>query len=40
MVAMHYNFGRIPKTLRVTPKMEAGFAYHVRSLEEIAKLAD
>ena len=32
---MHYNFGRIHKTLRVTPAMEAGKAHHVRSLEEI-----
>lgn len=37
---MHYNFGRIHKTLRVTPAMEAGVADHVWTLEEIAKLAD
>jgi IS1 family transposase len=37
---MYYNFGRIHKTLRVTPAMEAGIADHVWSLEEIAKLAD
>lgn len=37
---MHYNFGRIHKSLRVTPAMEAGVADHVWSLEEIAKLAD
>ena len=37
---MHYNFGRIHKTLRVTPAMEAGIADHVWSLEEIANLAD
>ena len=37
---MYYNFGRIHKTLRVTPAMEAGVADHVWSLEEIAKLAD
>ena len=36
---MHYNFGRIHKTLRVTPAMEAGVADHVWSLEEIAQLA-
>jgi len=36
---MHYNFGRIHKTLRVTPAMEAGVADHVWSLEEIANLA-
>lgn len=35
---MHYNFGRIHKTLRVTPAMEAGIASHVWSLEEIAEL--
>jgi len=42
-VSMHYmfyNFGRIHKTLRVTPAMEAGVSDHVWSLEEIAKLAD
>ncbi len=41
-VALHfmfYNFGRIHKTLRVTPAMEAGVADHVWSLEEIAGLA-
>ncbi len=40
-VAMHfmwYNFGRIHKTLRVTPAMEAGVTDHVWSLEEIAAL--
>lgn len=36
---MHYNFGRIHKSLRVTPAMEAGVSDHVWSLEEIAKLA-
>jgi len=36
---MHYNFGRIHKTLRVTPAMEAGVAEHVWSLDEIASLA-
>ncbi len=35
---MHYNFGRIHKTLRVTPAMEAGVSDHVWMLEEIAKL--
>ncbi len=35
---MHYNFGRIHKTLRVTPGMEAGVSDHVWSLEEIAAL--
>lgn len=37
---MHYNFGRIHRSLRVTPAMEAGIADHVWTLEEIAKLAD
>jgi IS1 family transposase len=36
---MYYNFGRIHKTLRVTPAMEAKIADHVWSLEEIAALA-
>lgn len=40
-VALHfmfYNFGRIHKTLRVTPAMGAGISDHVWSLEEIAGL--
>lgn len=37
---MYYNFARVHKTLRVTPAMEAGISDHVRSLEEIAALAD
>ncbi|WP_439638333.1 IS1 family transposase [Nevskia sp.] len=40
-VALHmmfYNFGRVHKTLRVTPAMEAGIADHVWSLAEIAAL--
>lgn len=37
---MYYNFGRIHKSLRVTPAMEAGVSDHVWSLEKIAKLAD
>lgn len=35
---MHYNFGRIHRTLRVTPAMEAGIADHVWSMKEIAGL--
>ena len=35
---MYYNFGRVHKTLRVTPAMEAGVSDHVWSLEEIAAL--
>lgn len=41
-VALHfmfYNFGRIHKTLRVTPAMQAGVTDHVWSLEEIVELA-
>ena len=37
---MYYNFGRIHKTLRVTPAMEAGISDHIWTLEEIANLAD
>lgn len=36
---MYYNFGRIHKTLRVTPAMEAGISDHVWTLEEIAELS-
>ena len=31
----YYNYGRIHKTLRVTPAMESGLTDHVWSLEEI-----
>ena len=37
---MYYNFGRIHKTLRVTPAMKAEISDHVWSLEEIAELTD
>lgn len=37
---MHYNFGRIHKTLRCTPAMEAGVSDHVWSLSEIVRLAN
>lgn len=37
---MYYNFGRIHKSLRVTPAMEAGLTDHIWSLEDIAILAD
>lgn len=36
---MYYNFGRVHKTLGVTPAMAAGVADHVWTLEEIAGLA-
>lgn len=42
-VALHfmfYNFGRIHKTLRVTPAMEAGISDHVWTVEEIANLVE
>lgn len=35
---MHYNFGRVHQTLRVTPAMEAGLSDHVWSIQEIAAL--
>lgn len=43
MVAIYfafYNFCRVHQTLRVTPAMEAGFADHVWSLEELVGLLD
>jgi hypothetical protein len=38
--AIHYNFARIHKTLRITPSMAAGLTDHVWSLEEIVLMAD
>ena len=35
---MFYNFGRVHKSLRVTPAMQAGIAAHVWSIEEICTL--
>jgi len=40
LFAMHYNFARVHKTLRVTPAMESGVADHIWSIEEIAELAN
>jgi IS1 family transposase len=37
---MWYNFGRIHKTLRVTPAMEAGVSDHVWALPEVVRLAE
>jgi hypothetical protein len=37
--AVHYNFARIHKSLRITPAMAAGLSDHVWSLEEIVLLA-
>tara|TARA_R110000868_G_scaffold223900_4_gene475772 strand:+ start:1300 stop:1752 length:453 start_codon:yes stop_codon:yes gene_type:complete len=42
-VAIHfmwYNFGRIHKSLRVTPAMEAGVSEHVWTLEEVVGLIE
>jgi hypothetical protein len=38
--AVHYNFARIHKTLRITPSMAAGLSDHVWSLKEIVMMAD
>jgi hypothetical protein len=38
--AVHYNFARIHKTLRITPGMAAGLSDHIWSLEEIVLLAN
>jgi hypothetical protein len=38
--AVHYNFARIHKTLRITRSMAAGLSDHVWSLEEIVMMAD
>jgi hypothetical protein len=37
---MYYNFGRVHRTLRVTPAMEAGVSDHVWSIEEIVRLLE
>ena len=37
---MHYNFGRIHKTLRVTPAMEAGIAKSPMSFEDMVAIID
>jgi len=38
--AVHYNFARIHKTLRITPAMACGLSDHVWSLEELVMMAD
>jgi len=38
LYAVHYNFARIHKSLRVTPAMQAGVSDHVWTLAEIARL--
>ena len=35
LYAMHYNFCRVHKTLRVTPAMEAGLTDHVWTIDEM-----
>lgn len=40
LFAMHYNFARIHKTLRVTPAMEAGVSDHVWTMEEIVEVVE
>ncbi len=37
---MHYNFGRIHQTLRITPAMAAGVSDHVWEIEDILGLLD
>jgi hypothetical protein len=37
---VYYNFGRIHKTLRVTPAVAAGLTDHVWTLEELAGLME
>jgi len=37
---MYYNYSRVHQTLRVTPAMEAGIAYHVWNVREIVALLD
>ena len=38
--AVHDNFARIHKTLRITPAMACGLSDHVWNLEEIGMMAD
>jgi len=40
LFALHYNFCKIHKTLRVTPAMEAGLTNHVWEIEEIINLLE
>ncbi len=37
---MHYNFGRIHQTRRVTPAMAAGVTDTLWEIEDIARIAD
>ena len=38
--AIHYNFARIHKTLRITPAMAAGLSESTWTLEDIIAMAD
>jgi hypothetical protein len=38
--AMHYNFCKLHKTIRVTPAMEAGLTDHVWEIEELLALIE
>jgi hypothetical protein len=38
--AVHYNFARVHKTLRIAPAMAVGLSDHVWSLEEMVLMAD
>ena len=38
--AVHYNFARIHKTLRITPAMACGLSDHVWSLDEIVMMSE
>lgn len=40
LYAVHYNFCRVHKTLRVSPAMEAGLADHIWTLEELVGLLE
>ena len=40
LYAMHYNFCRIHRTLRVTPAMEVGITDHVWEIDELISLLD
>ncbi len=37
---MYYNFCRVHQTSRVTPTMEAGFAGHIWTIEELVNLME
>ena len=39
LYCMHFDFGRVHQTLRVTPAMEADISDHVWSIEDIALIS-